>query len=43
MSPAVTVEPAAGFTLYAFRTVLSDRDEEPPAAATTDVSRRLLR
>ncbi|MCQ4207966.1 ubiquinone-dependent pyruvate dehydrogenase [Streptomyces longispororuber] len=41
--PAVTVEQAKGFTLYAIRTVLSGRGEELLDLVTTNVSRRLLR
>ncbi|MEU2424060.1 ubiquinone-dependent pyruvate dehydrogenase [Streptomyces sp. NPDC007851] len=41
--PAVTVEQAKGFTLYAIRTVLSGRGEELLDLVTTNVARRLLR
>ncbi|MGW1626071.1 thiamine pyrophosphate-dependent enzyme, partial [Streptomyces sp. NPDC002172] len=41
--PAVTVEQAKGFTLYAIRTVLSGRGEELLDLVSTNVARRLLR
>ncbi|GAA2339428.1 ubiquinone-dependent pyruvate dehydrogenase [Streptomyces kunmingensis] len=41
--PAVTVEQAKGFTLYAIRTILSGRGEELLDLVTTNVSRRILR
>ncbi|MFF4902756.1 ubiquinone-dependent pyruvate dehydrogenase [Streptomyces sp. NPDC001068] len=40
--PAVTVEQAKGFTLYAIRTVLSGRGEELLDLVTTNVARRIL-
>ncbi|MBO1329866.1 ubiquinone-dependent pyruvate dehydrogenase [Streptomyces sp. VRA16 Mangrove soil] len=40
--PAVTVEQAKGFTLYAIRTILSGRGEELLDLVTTNVSRRIL-
>ncbi|MFF4763211.1 thiamine pyrophosphate-binding protein [Streptomyces sp. NPDC001292] len=40
--PAVTVEQAKGFTLYAIRTILSGRGEELVDLVTTNVSRRIL-
>ncbi|MER7930284.1 ubiquinone-dependent pyruvate dehydrogenase [Streptomyces sp. NPDC096057] len=39
--PAVTLEQAKGFTLYAIRTVLSGRGEELIDLVTTNVSRRI--
>ncbi len=41
--PAVTVEQAKGFTLYAIRTILSGRGEELLDLVTTNVARRILR
>lgn len=41
--PAVSVEQAKGFTLYAIRTVLSGRGEELLDLVTTNVARRILR
>ncbi|WP_399896061.1 ubiquinone-dependent pyruvate dehydrogenase [Streptomyces sp. BBFR51] len=41
--PAITVEQAKGFTLYAIRTILSGRGEELLDLATTNVARRILR
>ncbi|MEE4546920.1 ubiquinone-dependent pyruvate dehydrogenase [Streptomyces sp. V4-01] len=40
--PAITVEQAKGFTLYAIRTVLSGRGEELLDLITTNVARRIL-
>ncbi|GHB11023.1 pyruvate dehydrogenase [Streptomyces tendae] len=40
--PAITVEQAKGFTLYAIRTVLSGRGEELLDLVTTNVARRIL-
>ncbi|MFE7750275.1 ubiquinone-dependent pyruvate dehydrogenase [Streptomyces sp. NPDC057428] len=41
--PAITVEQAKGFTLYAIRTILSGRGEELLDLATTNAARRILR
>ncbi|MFF8592427.1 ubiquinone-dependent pyruvate dehydrogenase [Streptomyces sp. NPDC015220] len=41
--PAITVEQAKGFTLYAIRTILSGRGEELLDLVTTNVARRILR
>jgi len=41
--PAVSVEQARGFTLYAIRTILSGRGEELLDLVTTNVARRILR
>ncbi|MGW7572226.1 thiamine pyrophosphate-dependent enzyme, partial [Streptomyces tendae] len=41
--PAITMEQAKGFTLYAIRTILSGRGEELLDLATTNVARRILR
>ncbi|MEV7077916.1 ubiquinone-dependent pyruvate dehydrogenase [Streptomyces sp. NPDC093516] len=41
--PAVTVEQAKGFTLYAIRTILSGRGEELLDLVSTNVARRILR
>jgi pyruvate dehydrogenase (quinone) len=41
--PAVSVEQAKGFTLYAIRTILSGRGEELLDLVTTNVVRRILR
>jgi len=40
--PAISVEQAKGFALYAIRTVLSGRGEELLDLVTTNVARRLL-
>jgi pyruvate dehydrogenase (quinone) len=40
--PAITVEQAKGFTLYAIRTILSGRGEELLDLVTTNVARRIL-
>ena len=42
LPPAITVEQAKGFTLYAIRTVLSGRGEELIDLAHTNVIRRIL-
>lgn len=41
--PAVSVEQAKGFTLYAIRTILSGRGEELLDLVSTNVARRILR
>ncbi|WP_037855312.1 ubiquinone-dependent pyruvate dehydrogenase [Streptomyces sp. NRRL S-340] len=41
--PAITMEQAKGFTLYAIRTILSGRGEELLDLVSTNVSRRILR
>jgi pyruvate dehydrogenase (quinone) len=41
--PAITVEQAKGFTLYAIRTILSGRGEELLDLVTTNVARRILK
>ncbi|MFI5614895.1 ubiquinone-dependent pyruvate dehydrogenase [Amycolatopsis sp. NPDC051903] len=40
--PAITLEQAKGFTLYAIRTILSGRGEELLDLVTTNVARRIL-
>ena len=40
--PAITVEQAKGFSLYAIRTVLAGRAEELLDLVTTNVARRIL-
>ena len=40
--PAITVEQAKGFTLYATRTILSGRGDELLDLVTTNVARRIL-
>ena len=40
--PAITVEQAKGFTLYAIRTILSGRGDELLDLITTNVARRIL-
>lgn len=41
--PAITMEQAKGFTLYAIRTILSGRGEELLDLVSTNVARRILR
>jgi pyruvate dehydrogenase (quinone) len=40
--PAITVEQAKGFSLYAIRTVMAGRADELLDLVTTNVARRLL-
>jgi pyruvate dehydrogenase (quinone) len=40
--PAVTVEQAKGFSLYAIRTILAGRSDELLDLITTNVARRIL-
>jgi pyruvate dehydrogenase (quinone) len=40
--PAITLEQAKGFTLYAIRTILDGRGEELLDLVTTNVARRIL-
>jgi pyruvate dehydrogenase (quinone) len=40
--PAITVEQAKGFSLYAIRTILAGRGEELLDLVTTNVARRIL-
>jgi pyruvate dehydrogenase (quinone) len=40
--PAITVEQAKGFSLYAIRTILAGRADELLDLATTNVARRIL-
>ena len=40
--PAITVEQAKGFSLYAIRTILAGRGDELLDLITTNVARRIL-
>jgi pyruvate dehydrogenase (quinone) len=40
--PAITVEQAKGFSLYAIRTILAGRSDELLDLVTTNVARRIL-